>query len=47
MKNKKGAEDLGAYHRRIGADAIISHLKENPATTELMTQVSSTDCILS
>lgn len=30
------AEDMGAYHRRIGADAIIDYLTENPDTSHLM-----------
>lgn len=44
--NKKSGEDLGAYLRRIGADAIIAHLKENPATTDLMTKPFPTDCVI-
>jgi sulfite reductase (NADPH) hemoprotein beta-component len=44
--NKQGAEDLGAYLRRIGPDAIIAYLKENPATTDLMTKPFPTDCVI-
>jgi len=29
-------EDMGAFHRRIGFDAIISHLRGNPKTTALL-----------
>jgi len=39
-------EGLGAYHQRIGYDAIIQHLKENPATSELMKVTAPTDCVL-
>jgi len=42
----KTGEDLGSYHRRIGFDAIIQHLKENPATTDLMATTASTDCVI-
>jgi len=44
--NSKAGEDLGNYHRRIGADAIIQHLKENPATADLMQTTSPTDCVI-
>jgi len=45
-KNAKANEDLGAFHRRIGADAIISYLKENPQTSESMTKPFNTDCVI-
>lgn len=44
--NAKTGEGMGAYHRRIGADAIISHLKENPATTALMQKPFPADCVM-
>jgi len=44
--NKQNGEGLGAYHRRIGADAIIAHLKENPATSALMAKPWNTDCVI-
>jgi len=44
--NGKKSESLGAYHRRIGTDALIAHLKENPLTAELMKVASSTDCVI-
>ena len=42
----KTNEDLGAYHRRIGADAVIQHLKENPATIDLMKVTAPTDYVM-
>ncbi len=42
----KAGEGVGDFHRRIGADAIIAHLKENPATTALMEKPFNTDCVL-
>ena len=30
------SEDMGAFHHRIGATSIISHLKQRPATAPLM-----------
>ncbi|HBR14319.1 MAG TPA: nitrite reductase [Candidatus Omnitrophica bacterium] len=39
-------EGLGAFHRRIGADAIIGHLKENPLTAQLMDKPFNTDCMI-
>jgi sulfite reductase (NADPH) hemoprotein beta-component len=44
--NAKSGEDMGAYHHRIGLDAIIKHLKENPATSELMQKPMPTDCVI-
>ncbi len=44
--NGKNNEDMGAHHRRIGPDAIIAHLQENPATAELMKNPFATDCII-
>ena len=45
-KNAKSGESLGAYHRRIGADAIIAHLKENPATASVMDKPFTTDYVI-
>lgn len=44
--NAKPAEGLGEFHRRIGADTIIAHLKANPATTALMDKPFNTDCVI-
>lgn len=44
--NAKNGEGLGAYLRRIGPDAVIEYLKNNPATTELMTKPMDTSYIL-
>ncbi|OGX05847.1 MAG: hypothetical protein A2Z88_01090, partial [Omnitrophica WOR_2 bacterium GWA2_47_8] len=44
--NAKPKEDLGAYHRRIGPDAIIAHLKSDPATADLMDKAQPTDCVI-
>jgi len=43
---KNGDESLGHFHRRIGMEAIIRHLKENPATSELMEKPFPTDCVI-
>ncbi len=39
-------EDMGAFHRRIGSDAIITYLKQDPATCELMAKSFPTDTVL-
>ncbi len=44
--NHRGNEDFGAFNRRIGPDAIINHLKENPATNDLMKTTAPTDCVI-
>jgi len=44
--NAKSQESAGYFHRRIGMEAIISHLKENPATTDLMAKTLPADCIV-
>lgn len=44
--NTKPGEDMGRYHRRIGPDAIIKYLKENPATAELLEKPAPTDCVI-
>ena len=44
--NRKENEDLGAYHRRIGPDTIIHHLKDNPTTGDLMKATFPTDCVI-
>ncbi|MCA9406425.1 MAG: nitrite/sulfite reductase [Candidatus Omnitrophica bacterium] len=44
--NAQANEGLGAFHRRIGADAIISHLKDHETTAALMDKPFNTDCIL-
>lgn len=45
-ENAQNDEDMGAFHRRIGADAIIAYLKENPATAGLMEKPFNTNCII-
>lgn len=44
--NSKPNEGLGEFHRRIGADAIIAHLKATAATAPLMEKPFNTDCII-
>lgn len=34
--NKQDGEDMGAYHRRIGLDAVVEHLRANEATAPLL-----------
>lgn len=43
---KQNNEDMGAFHRRIGMDAIISHLKENPVTSALMQKPFPADYVI-
>ncbi len=44
--NAQKNEKMGVFHRRIGPDTIINHLKENPATTDLMEKPFPTDCVV-
>ena len=44
--NAKLNEGMGDYHRRIGADAHIAHLKENPATPAMMQKPFPADCVM-
>lgn len=44
--NKQSGEDMGAFHRRIGVDAIISHLKQNSVTTALMQKPFPADYVI-
>jgi len=44
--NAKAGESMGAYHQRIGMQAIIDHLRENPATAPLMERSMATDCVI-
>jgi sulfite reductase (NADPH) hemoprotein beta-component len=44
--NAKSNESVGYFHRRIGMEAIITYLKENPATSDLMTKTLAADCIV-
>ena len=44
--NAKPGEDAGYFHRRIGMEAIITHLKDNPVTTDLMVKTLPADCIV-
>jgi len=44
--NAKPNESVGYFHRRIGMEAIITHLKENPVTTDLMVKILPADCIV-
>jgi sulfite reductase (NADPH) hemoprotein beta-component len=50
LKNWKAkaqsGEDVGYFHRRIGMQAIITHLKENPATADLMAKTFPADCVI-
>ncbi len=45
-QNHQANEGLGAFHRRVGADALIRHLQENNATKALMEKPAPTDCVL-
>ncbi len=42
----KPNEDLGAFHRRVGLDKIISQLKADPATADLMLKPFPSDCVI-
>ncbi|MDE2027873.1 MAG: nitrite/sulfite reductase [Candidatus Omnitrophica bacterium] len=44
--NARSGEDVGYFHRRIGMEAIISHLKENPVTSDLMVKTFPADCVV-
>jgi len=44
--NAKSNESVGYFHRRIGMEAIIAHLKENPATADLMVKTLPADCVV-
>lgn len=46
QSNKNASESLGAYHRRIGAQAIIDLLKANPATSKLMEKSFPADNVI-
>lgn len=45
-RSAKPNEDMGSFHRRVGADTLITYLKENPATSDLMTKPFPTDTVL-
>lgn len=45
-KNKETNETLGAFHRRIGNEALIHHLKTTPTTAVLMDKPFNTDCLI-
>jgi len=44
--NAKPQESVGYFHRRLGMQAIITHLKDNPITADLMTKALPADCII-
>jgi len=44
--NAQDGESLGAYHRRVGADAIIAHLKNNPISSAYMEKPFNTATII-
>jgi sulfite reductase beta subunit-like hemoprotein len=44
--NAKPSESVGYFHRRVGMEAIITHLKENTATSDLMAKTIPADCIV-
>lgn len=46
QQNKLPEEDLGAFLRRMASDAIIAHLKTAPATSSLMQQTYTTECLI-
>lgn len=44
--NGNPQESVGYFHRRIGMESIISHLKDNPITADLMTRTLPADCVI-
>jgi sulfite reductase beta subunit-like hemoprotein len=44
--NAKPQESVGYFHRRLGMEAIINYLKENPVTTDLMVKTFPADCVI-
>jgi len=44
--NAKPGEDVGYFHRRLGMEAVINYLKENPTTADLMAKTLPADCII-
>ncbi|MBF0503943.1 MAG: nitrite/sulfite reductase [Candidatus Omnitrophica bacterium] len=42
----KPDESVGYFHRRVGMESIITHLKQNPVTADLMAKTISADCIV-
>ncbi len=44
--NALADESVGYFHRRIGMEAIIAHLKSNPATSDLMVKTLPADCLV-
>jgi len=44
--NAKPGESAGYFHRRLGMEAVITHLKENPLTTDLMVKTFPVDCVV-
>ncbi len=37
---------MGAFHRRIGMDALIDHMRSDPATQGLMEKPFDTSCVM-
>jgi sulfite reductase (NADPH) hemoprotein beta-component len=44
--NAEDSESLGAFHQRIGMEAIIHYFKDHPVTKELMEKPFNTDCVI-
>ena len=44
--NANANEDVGYFHHRVGLPAIVTHLKENPVTADLMVKTFPADCIV-
>lgn len=44
--NAANGENMGAFHRRIGADALIAHLKSDATTAPLMEKPFNTACVI-
>ena len=40
VANRHDGEDLGYFHRRVGPEAIVTFLTQDPATADLMAKVS-------
>jgi sulfite reductase (NADPH) hemoprotein beta-component len=45
-KNALNDEGLGAFHRRVGPDALIAHLQNNPDTKDLMEKPADTAYVI-
>jgi sulfite reductase beta subunit-like hemoprotein len=44
--NHNDHEDMGSFHRRVGADSLINFLKNDPATSAMMAKPFTTDFVI-